>query len=65
LYELKIINIQRRGILDNLICYCFKHTKDDIEKDFIKNKRSLIMEKIIDEKKAGGCSCVEKNPKGK
>ena len=48
-----------------MICYCFKYTKDDIKQDVIKNNKSLIMERIIAEKKMGGCSCAEKNPKGK
>lgn len=51
--------------MENLICYCFGYTADDIKNDYIKNKKSLIMEKIIDEKKFGGCRCAEKNPKGK
>lgn len=51
--------------MENLICYCFEYTQEDIEQDVIKNKKSLIMEKIIAEKKMGGCSCAEKNPKGK
>jgi cation transport ATPase len=50
---------------DNLICYCFEYTKGDIEQDFTKNGRSLIMEKIAAEKKAGGCDCATKNPKGR
>jgi hypothetical protein len=49
--------------IDNLICYCFDYTKNDIEQDFIRNGRSLIMEKIAAEKKAGGCDCANKNPK--
>jgi hypothetical protein len=47
------------------ICYCFGFTKQDIEQDFIKNGRSLILEKISAEKKAGGCDCATKNPKGR
>ena len=50
---------------DDLICYCFEYTKDDIEQDFVNNGQSLIMEKIAAEKKAGGCDCGNKNPKGK
>jgi hypothetical protein len=49
--------------IDNLICYCFEYTKDDIEQDFTRNGRSIIMEKIAEEKKAGGCDCANKNPK--
>jgi len=50
---------------DDLVCYCFEYTKKDIKDDFRKNGRSLIYEKIISEKKAGGCGCALKNPKGK
>ena len=50
---------------DNLICYCFEYTKVDIEKDYTTHGRSLIMEKIAAEKKAGGCDCATKNPKGR
>ena len=51
--------------LDDLVCYCFGYTVNDIEQDFVKNERSLIIEKIAAEKKAGGCDCVNKNPKGR
>ncbi len=49
----------------DLVCYCFGHTRRDIEQDFIKNGRSLILEKISAAKKAGGCDCAAKNPKGR
>ena len=49
----------------DLVCYCFKHTKKDIEQDYIKNSRSTIMAKIAAEKKAGECDCTTKNPKGR
>jgi len=48
-----------------LICYCFNYSKDDIEKDYLENGRSLIMERISAEKKFGNCQCTTKNPKGK
>jgi copper chaperone CopZ len=51
--------------LDDLVCYCFGYTVNDIEQDFIKNERSLIIEKIAAEKRVGGCDCVNKNPKGR
>jgi hypothetical protein len=47
------------------ICYCFGYTRRDIEQDLINNGRSLILEKILAEKKAGGCDCAAKNPKGR
>jgi hypothetical protein len=51
--------------LNDLICYCFEYSLKEIEQDFIKNGRSLIIEKIAAEKKAGGCDCANKNPKGR
>ena len=50
---------------DDFVCYCFEYTKKDIENDFNKNGKSLIYEKILSEKKAGGCDCSLKNPKGR
>ncbi len=50
---------------EDLVCHCFEYTKKDIENDFEKNGRSLIYEKIVLEKKAGGCNCASKNPSGR
>jgi len=47
------------------ICYCFGYTVSAIEHDVIAHGKSQIMEKIMAEKKAGGCQCVTKNPKGR
>jgi len=38
--------------------------RKDIEKDYIDNGHSMILEKIRFEKKTGGCNCAKKNPKG-
>ena len=51
--------------IDHLVCYCFEYTRDDIGQDVIKNGKSLIMEKIMGEKRAGGCDCAAKNPRGR
>jgi hypothetical protein len=51
--------------MENLICYCFEYTASDINQDIVTNGRSTIMEKILSEKKAGGCQCATKNPKGR
>ena len=51
--------------MTDLVCYCFGYTESDIERDIAKNGRSTIMERIVDEKKKGGCQCSEKNPKGR
>ena len=50
---------------NDLVCYCFKYTKKDIENDFIDNDKSTILKKIALEKKNGGCDCAAKNPKGR
>ena len=41
----------------NLICYCFGYTDEDIKKDYDENGRSSIMERIMNEKKDGKCNC--------
>jgi hypothetical protein len=50
--------------ITDLICYCFNHTRHDIEQDLLANGRSLILEKIAQAKKLGACQCALKNPKG-
>ena len=47
------------------ICWCFQHTAEDIEQDIKAHGKSMIMERITTEKKAGGCRCKTKNPKGR
>ena len=51
--------------MSKLICYCFEYTHENIKQDFIANGRSLIMERIVAEKKMGACQCTAKNPKGR
>ena len=51
--------------MDDLICFCFEYTSEDIRKDYAANGRSLILEKISAEKKFGNCQCAVKNPKGR
>jgi len=48
-----------------LICYCFGYTRGDIERDARDNGRSTILERILEEKKRGGCRCAELNPGGR
>jgi hypothetical protein len=52
-------------MIETLICYCFSYTASDIERDVLANGKSTIMERIMSEKKAGGCQCATKNPKGR
>jgi len=49
---------------DETICYCFNHTRGEIEEDVLRNGRSLILEKIIEAKRLGACQCTVKNPRG-
>lgn len=49
---------------NELVCYCFEYTRNDIEQDFKRLGYSTILEKIKTEKKSNGCSCEVKNPKG-
>jgi hypothetical protein len=51
--------------VNDLICFCFGYSVDDIQKDYQDNGKSTIMEKIQEEKKFGNCQCGIKNPKGK
>ncbi len=50
---------------NDLVCHCFHFTRGQIEKDYVDNAHSTILEKIRNEKKAGGCDCARKNPKGR
>ena len=67
----RMINInpldpEKREFRDNdLVCYCFKYTKKQIEEDLVVNGQSMILQKILLEKKTGGCGCAQKNPKGR
>jgi len=49
---------------DEIICYCFNHTRGDIAEDVLRNGRSLILENIIEAKRLGTCQCAAKNPGG-
>ena len=50
----------------DLVCYCFEYTREDIENDYLANAgESDIIKRIISEKKAGTCACLQKNPQGR
>ncbi|MFC1872693.1 hypothetical protein ACFLYV_03145 [Chloroflexota bacterium] len=49
--------------MKQLICYCFEHSEDDIIADFkANNGKSLILERIMENKRNGSCQCDEKHP---
>lgn len=62
--EMKI-QIEGMVIVEDLVCFCFEYSADDICRDYMQNGKSKIMEKIQMEKKFGNCLCAAKNPKGK
>lgn len=52
--------------MKKLICYCFGCSEEDITRDVqANNGRSLIMERILAEKKGGGCNCGTNHPLGR
>lgn len=51
--------------MKDLICYCFDYTVADIELDLQRNGRSTLLDRILTEKKTGGCDCAFRNPKGR
>jgi len=51
--------------MEKFVCYCFGYTASDIARDVIVNGKSTIMDRIISEKRVGGCQCATKNPSGR
>ena len=56
-----------RGVCDGeSICYCFGYSDEDIIRDVQGNKGvSTILERIVNEKKKGGCNCGTNHPLGR
>jgi hypothetical protein len=48
------------------ICYCFGYSEEDIARDVRENKgTSLILQRILNEKKQGACNCTVTHPLGR
>ena len=48
------------------LCFCFGYTDEDIIDDVLKNRGvSTILERIVNEKKKGGCNCGTNHPLGR
>lgn len=48
------------------ICYCFGYSEDDIIRDLNENRgTSTILERIVNEKRNGGCNCGKNHPLGR
>ncbi len=50
---------------DTMICFCFRHRRQEILDDYRKNGKSVIEIQIRKKVKAGACSCEVSNPAGK
>ncbi len=48
-----------------LLCYCFLHHRDDLERELAADGRSEILESIERQVRAGNCACEVRNPSGK
>ena len=55
---------QKEAFADRSICYCFHHTAQEIEEDFIENASSTILDDIKEKCKQGQDKCAENNPQG-
>lgn len=48
-----------------LVCYCFEHTREDIQREYRQQGESLIEASIREQVSQGACSCEVKNPTGR
>lgn len=51
--------------LDGLICYCFKHSKQELYDAIQEGRESEILDDIKSKMKNPGCFCETSNPSGK
>ncbi len=48
------------------VCYCFGYSEEDVIRDVLKNNgNSSILDRILNEKKKGGCHCSTNHPQGR
>ena len=50
---------------NDLVCYCFLYSRQDIEDELKASGDTTIFERISAEIKAGNCACEVRNPTGK
>ena len=50
---------------NDLVCYCFLYSRQDIEDELKASGEPTIFERISAEVKAGNCACEVRNPSGK
>jgi len=51
--------------LNDLVCYCFLYSRQDIEDELKASGDTTIFDRITAEVKAGNCACEVRNPSGK
>ena len=49
----------------HLVCYCFEHTREDIQSEYRQQGESLIEASIREKVAQGQCRCEVKNPTGR
>ncbi len=50
---------------NDLVCYCFLYSRQDIEDELKASGDTTIFDRITAEVKAGNCACEVRNPSGK
>jgi hypothetical protein len=53
------------SITDDLVCYCFQISREDIEQDVRESGGQAVPQFIRSEIRAGHCDCETLNPTGK
>ncbi len=52
------------GAEDVFVCYCFRHTRDEIRAEIAATGRSTVVDAINAGIRAGACACDLRNPQG-
>ncbi len=56
-------NDNREHKMNQLICYCFEYTEEDIINDFkVNDGKSSILAKITEARRTNTCQCDDKHP---
>lgn len=50
---------------EGLVCYCFMHSRGEIEQELRANGETTVPQRITAEIKAGNCACEVRNPAGR
>lgn len=50
---------------EGLVCYCFLHTRGEIEQELRETGETTVPRRITEEIRAGNCACEVRNPAGR